>query len=356
MPANPLLTAASTLAPVQPTTGFFDPSMSLDIMQRYALTGSERAFAEDALKSSDMIDRLANYEPQQRQFELERQDKQRELWDRDDEEYVKKKEFESVRGEFLESLASIPFDDPEFDNKIAGLMADPEAANDDAVKALLNFKVGRREQMESAALRERQYQERKGAELMEMLGGSGMSNEEIRSFVKEDGTFDDQAAIFHMARRAYGTKQRELQQQSAEERYGKYDPTVLDARNREDLDEVVKDRRAAINNITSSYNFGLSPDADKIIENATNYDSATFEAAILEDLTNAADANGQPAYDNTKAGDKKAVRDAARSLWAAAHRRLTLPPKQAAEPAGGSVRPEKDRAANAQRWLQENVR
>jgi hypothetical protein len=143
---NPLLTSAAEVIPVQPTTRFFDPGESLGIMQRYGMSAANRAFAEDALKSANEIDRAANYDPINRRNDLERHGWNRTIQDREDKDYMEKKEFESTLGTFLVDMAKLDETADDFDERAAALMADPAAANHDAVKATYNLKVSQREQ------------------------------------------------------------------------------------------------------------------------------------------------------------------------------------------------------------------
>jgi hypothetical protein len=155
--ANPLYTSAAEVIPVQPTTRFFDPGESLGIMQRYGMSAANRAFAEDALKSANEIDKAANYDPINRRNELDRHGWAREIKDREDQAHNEKKEFETTLGEFLTGVAAVSPEDPDFDNKMAGFLADPAAANHEAVKAIYNLKVGQREM----SMRERQIKAEK---------------------------------------------------------------------------------------------------------------------------------------------------------------------------------------------------
>lgn len=149
--ANPLYSSAAEVMPVQPTTRFFDPGESLGIMQRYGMSSANRAFAEDALKSANEIDKAANFDPINRRNELEQHEWNRKIKDRQDQEYEEKKTFETTLGTFLVDMAKLDETADDFDEKAAALLADPAAANHDAVKAVYNLKVGQREQV----LRER---------------------------------------------------------------------------------------------------------------------------------------------------------------------------------------------------------
>jgi len=178
---NTLQSYASEVVPVQPTTRFFDPAPGLNIMQRYGMSGSSRAFAEDALKSANEIDKAANYDPIARRNNLEQHEWNRKIRDREDADYEEKKDFESTLGEFLTGIAAVDPMAADFDAKMAALLADPAAARHEAVKAIYNLKVSQREQNMQDRAKDLDYEKR----LADELGSRG-----FKVVVGEDGRLD----------------------------------------------------------------------------------------------------------------------------------------------------------------------
>jgi hypothetical protein len=153
---NPLYTSAAEVVPVQPATRFFDPGESLGIMQRYGMSAANRAFAEDALKSANEIDRAANFDPVDRRNRLEQHEWNREIKGRADVEYDRKKEQESAFGAFAKEVYALDFDnDPEAEKKLGTMASDPLLADYEPARAILNHRFGeldlrRRERMQQA--------------------------------------------------------------------------------------------------------------------------------------------------------------------------------------------------------------
>lgn len=146
--ADPLQTTAESFAPSRPSTNFFDPSQSQDVLSRYAVAGRNVAEQE---KTAELASRLAASRLQRaeernraadRELNLETRRRQNVVWGREEEDYKAKKDFEATRGKVIISVSdalrdSVGKDD--FLNKLAILQSElpPEAREDDAVKSVV---------------------------------------------------------------------------------------------------------------------------------------------------------------------------------------------------------------------------
>lgn len=342
---NPLAAAASTLVPVAPATSYFDTSVPLDIMHRYAMASGDLEVTRELVKAREEA-KAATFGDVERQAFADRADMAREsftrektLWDREDEKYAEKKEFEDVRGEFLESLASIPFDDPEFDDRVASLMTNPAAAEDDAVKALLNYKIVRRSKLEDDAREEARFNAREAMQWGEALGSVGVTPEVLAAFTDPGtGALDRLGLATALAGQKFRIDQSSLQRKRDEETYGR-DPVVVEARDGKSLDKVVEDRKKAVANVAQKLGWTFAADLDSVVAAADSHDPSSMEAALFGKPVEELD----PLAAEATAQEIQAGRAAVRSLWNAAHRRSTLPePAPAPKPKPGDKDKDKD--------------
>ena len=147
--ADPLQTTAESFAPSRPSTNFFDPSQSQDVLSRYAVAGRNVAEQE---KTAELASRLAASRFQRaeernraadRELNLETQRRQNVRWGREEEDYQAKKDFEATRGDFIRNMSdtlagSVGKDD--FLQKLTEFQATlpPQAVEDDAIRSLVS--------------------------------------------------------------------------------------------------------------------------------------------------------------------------------------------------------------------------
>lgn len=147
--ADPLQTTAESFAPSRPSTNFFDPSQSQDVLSRYAVAGRNVAEQE---KTAELASRLAASRLQRaeernraadRELNLETRRRQNVVWGREEEDYQAKKDFEATRGDFIRNMSdtlagSVGKDD--FLQKLTEFQATlpPQAVEDDAIKSLVS--------------------------------------------------------------------------------------------------------------------------------------------------------------------------------------------------------------------------
>jgi hypothetical protein len=171
--ANPLIASAAEVdSRVEPATKFFDPAASVGIMERYGMSGQSRAFAEDALKSANEIDKASNYDPQNRRNDLETHEWNRKVQGRADVEYGRKKEQEDAFGAFAKEIYGLNFDtDPEAENKLGAMASNPLLADYEPARAILNHRFGEVEVRRKAADQDNDYEKR----LADELGSNGFT-------------------------------------------------------------------------------------------------------------------------------------------------------------------------------------
>ena len=147
--ADPLQTTAESFAPSRPSTNFFDPSQSQDVLSRYAVAGRNVAEQE---KTAELASRLASSRLQRaeernraadRELNLETQRRQNVRWGREEEDYQAKKDFEATRGDFIRNMSdtlagSVGKED--FLQKLTEFQATlpPQAVEDDAIRSLVS--------------------------------------------------------------------------------------------------------------------------------------------------------------------------------------------------------------------------
>jgi hypothetical protein len=339
--ANPLTTSAAEVVPVNPPTRFFDPGESLGIMQRYGMSAANRAFAEDALKSANEIDEAANYDPVDRRNQLDEYERKKKVYDREDAQYQDKKAFENTLGTFLVDMASIKEDDEDFDVKTAKLLANPAAAEHEAVKAVYNLKVQNRANMQREKLQQQEYDRRFGDEIVQMTGA------------KPEDIYDEKGNLARdkVATIITGRNQAKLQGEAADKQretlqdaIGKKDAYLLD-RSREEVDKEFLGRTTGL--VDAAKHQGIEvPDAKAlggIFEANPNISRAAFVAQTLDlgkrlPIKEGADKDDIiMAMLENKAelpAELKPLVDAAEDVWSAGFaRRNTAPSKKApAEP------------------------
>lgn len=367
---NSLLPAAAEYTPISPATNYLAPS--LNIMDRYASASSGLAEAEDLLKSSNEIDKAINFDPQNRRDILEKHNWDRVTKDREDEQYAQKKNFDSARGQFLTDLARIDEDDPEFDSKVAGMFADPAAAEDPAVKSILGLKVANRQNARAIEKQESAYNQRV---IGEMATQFGIDPTEITS---EKGTVDYHKVAAVGARATTAKAEREAAKSKREEVLKFYDGDrdVVDADSAEKLDPLITNRRKALESAAVAQGKKMSVEGaklDTLIQSAPGLGKDAFAANAL--VLSGADAPPKEVANDPNAlqlwvlqnGDKtsptaKALVESAHSLWNAAHAKGRLaPPVVKGAPQGqtptteGGVAPPETAAQRLVRETKERV-
>lgn len=325
---NSLLAAAAEYTPISPATNYLAPS--LNIMDRYSSASSGRAHAEDALKSANEIDKASNFDPQNRRDILEKHTWDRITKDREDEQYAQKKDFDSARGQFLTDLARIDEDDPEFDSKVAGMFADPAAAEDPAVKSILGLKVANRQNARAIEKQESAYNQRVVGEMATQFG---VDPAEITS---ENGVVDFRKVAAIGAQATSAKAEREASKAKREETLRFYggDLDVVDADSAEKLDPLITNRRTALESAAKAQGKKMSVEGtklDELIKSAPGLGKDAFAANALA-LSGvdgpSKDISSAPGFDINlwvlQNGDKtsptaKALVESAHSLWNAAH-------------------------------------
>lgn len=170
--ADPLQTTAESFAPSRPSTNFFDPSQSQDVLSRYAVAGRNVAEQE---KTAELASRLAASRFQRaeernraadRELNLETRRRQNVVWGREEEDYKAKKDFEATRAGVIVGISDTLRDSvgtDQFLDKLTQLQSElaPEAREDDAIKSIvtlysrehdfLNMERKQNEQMEKRA-------------------------------------------------------------------------------------------------------------------------------------------------------------------------------------------------------------
>lgn len=148
--ADPLQTTAESFAPSRPSTNFFDPSQSQDVLSRYAVAGRNVAEQE---KTAELASRLASSRLQRaeernraadRELNLETQRRQNVRWGREEEEYQAKKDFETTRAGVIVGISDTLRDSvgtDQFLDKLTQLQSElaPEAREDDAIKSIVTL-------------------------------------------------------------------------------------------------------------------------------------------------------------------------------------------------------------------------
>jgi len=148
--ADPLQTTAESFAPSRPSTNFFDPSQSQDVLSRYAVAGRNVAEQE---KTAELASRLAASRFQRaeernraadRELNLETQRRQNVVWGREEEDYKAKKDFEETRAGVIIGISDTLRDSvgtDQFLDKLTQLQSElaPEAREDDAIKSIVTL-------------------------------------------------------------------------------------------------------------------------------------------------------------------------------------------------------------------------
>ena len=150
---------AEALAPAPARTNFFDPVPGQNVISRY---GNARALAEDVGAAAELESQLnrAQFDrarlaslPRDDAYEAARQEREKLLWDREDQEFAAKKEAEAAAMDFLANFDETV--DPNAEGAVdkiteviaglpAGMMDDPRVAT------MLKVKLGRAEKAEAA--------------------------------------------------------------------------------------------------------------------------------------------------------------------------------------------------------------
>lgn len=332
--ADPLTYAAAQVAPgVRPATNFFEPSESLNIIDRYTLSMQARAFAEGALKSADEIDERANFNPQQRRNTLEKHEWDRTLKDREDLAYKEKKEFEAARGQFLIQIAGLNDEDEQFDTQLSEVLgADPRLADDDAVKQIINIKLQNRENR----IQQGEYDRRFDKEAAARAAADGAPVDKLTD--PATGKFDFAGYgkwKFEQEQSAAKGKAADAARDDARKTYGDDEP-VISAGAAEDLEPVVTARKTGLTDAAKNQGIGLTGNLDDLVAKAPTLGKNAFIASVLQlsgssgapkDEKEAADLLSLLAQDTSQANKYRTVMGAAGELWNAANRKGLLPSK-----------------------------
>lgn len=349
---NALVPAAAEFTTVEPTTKFFDPKESMDLMQRYSLSSRARAFAEGALNSANEIDNAANFEPQDRRNRLERHEWERSIKDRDDEKYQQKKDFETTRAQFLVDMARVDDDDPEFDTKIAGFFADPAAAEDDAVKAIYNLKIQGREDKRRQVEQDRDYQKRLQGQLAE--GGYN-----VQDLLNEQGDVDINrlSGVAQKSNTAkLGREQADAERTRLKSIYGP-DPLIDVVQSQEDMDPHIETRLKEFKKAAVTQKiplaFGDSPEDQarigELLASAPQMEVDAFVGQLLKLEAPTGITEGMSSEErmtkllnNTRGNNRPvdSVWKAAQSLWNVANRRGFLASKKPTDSEQGEESPD----------------
>ena len=333
----PLDTAAAEIVPVTPRTNYFDPGFSRDVTFRYAQSAQNRAFAEDALKSADAIDQYGRYNPARRDYEIARMDReQNTIWDREDEEYNRKKEFEDVRGQYAIELAQLKPDDPALLEKVAALSADTLASEDPFIKSIVNIKLRERDDLQRDQQREAEYEKRFADDIGMTFGV------DTASLLGEDGRVDrlKVAALVQGKRRdeviADVTKEIREEEKIA---YGD-DLSVVDARDRGSLGRILDDRKKSFLAAAERQGAPVDPAVlDNVVASAGSLTKDMFATQIVkaagesvpEDAT-IGELLSASAADKAKTQRIRALVNSAHGLWNAAHKIQGLPEEKQPDP------------------------
>jgi hypothetical protein len=338
----PLDTAASGFIPVRPSTNYLDPSLGLNIMQRYGMSSQDRAFAEGNLKSA---------------YDTKRMSADMRAIDREDEAYLEKREFESSLGEFLVELSRVDETDPEFDTRLASLISDPRALENDAVMAVYKLKVGNRDRDRQASQAEQQYQERLKMDIVSQIGA-----ERFPEVLGPDGKVD----YMKVGALRFEVGQTQLQSDAAKaarvERMKTFnnDVVAVDLRSRAAGDELVKQRRDAFLKAAASQKVPLGlADTEGDLALTSHLDGAAImgKETFLAGLVKIVPADNIPAHitdpglqfayalmnqAKLSAGTQQMLK-AGEELWNAAAARRDLPEGKADE--GAPLTPDEELSA-----------
>lgn len=364
--ADPLLSSASQLAPsVEPKTSFFDQGLATNIMQRYALSSENRAFAEETVKSAAAIDDMRYRQAQQARQSV--------VWDREDEDYKTKKEYEDLRGQVLVDVAGLDENAEDFDVKVAGLLkSNPMLGEDTAVKSILASKENKRSQM----LAQRERDATRMSAIAETVGQWGGKMEDI---LTPEGTIDYTkfAAIGAKRTQELTDLERSKIQYTrgvdAEDRmdtdmgnlYGKDDWQALKSLTPSGLDRAASDRAAAVLTAAEKQGVQLDPAAiEAATKNVLTTSKDAFVASILPASGSSEPSDGFLSPSAAAERDKrKAVVKSVGDLWNVLHRRAsTVPtnavPPQAGQPAsaGAPPKPAAQPNQNAEDYIQSKLR
>ena len=233
--ADPLQSAAETLAPSRPSTNFFGSPQSQNVLSRYAVAGRNVAEQE---KTAEAASRLASSRFQRAE------DRRREvIWSREDDDFNRKKDFESTRGQVIVGISDKlreTVGTEGFLGKVAELQADlpPEAREDDAVKSLITM-YSREHEFLNMERKQNSQMERKKRLSLE----AGILSKDQLAKVPRDlttGEFDIEA--LHDATVAEKARRELLEEQAKEKKaQGKKAETDLAASRKAEIEAAIKD-------------------------------------------------------------------------------------------------------------------
>jgi hypothetical protein len=256
---------------VQPRTSYFDPGPSLGVMERYGMSAQARSSAEENLKSrrdiavaADQIDQAENFNPQNRRNVLRVQD-------REDLAHEEKKEFENTLGTFLVDFAKLDESADDFDERVATLIADPRALNNDAVRSMYNLKV----QQRGENIRMRESDDNRNQAIIESWASAGFLPGEITD---ETGRFDPSKA--GLAKRSAFTGNANAK--ARQDQY-KGDPDIANATTAEEVAPFLATRLSVFNE-SAKDQITLAPDSEEfkqLLLDAPNLTSDAFVARLI---------------------------------------------------------------------------
>jgi len=340
---DPLAVAAEELAPAPPTTNFFDPAASQNIISRYS---NSRIGMPEAEALAGASSRLAN----SRQDRI-RQSRLDTSWDRDEVDYQDKQAFKTQRGEFLSQVGQIdPTADDYQDQRDALLKTlPPEAVNDDAFQAILHSRDAiakdRIDNLQQQELQKEAIRARVAAansRVMSKWADKGLSREKLEEFIDpETGEIDEFAAgaAATAAERDYKAGTVAQAQQFKREMKAEKDLTAAEKELRKIAQESLADTKAFVPQ-TEALRGKLDPSgklkkADleakdpKAFEEARKWDSNQFfsELETARDTTeDAYVAKGGPSLTDAQKAKRRTLWRAAQSSYTAAPAAETAPP------------------------------
>jgi hypothetical protein len=263
---NPLTSAASQVVPVQPTTSFFDTSASLGVMERYGMSAGARSAAEEGFKSMAGIAATSH---------------QLRALDREDLAYEEKRDFENTLGQFVIGLAQLDEDADDFDEKVAGMLADPRALDNETVRAIYNLKV----QQRSEKTRLREVAAERNAAILESWSRAGFAPADITD---ETGMFDSTRAATakRMQSAVDGLRQQADEARKLWNSDFKDDPMVRDAPSRERAEQLLQTRSNRLKQTAQTANTTLyiqpgSQDWDELLKEAGDLSLHEFVASVV---------------------------------------------------------------------------
>lgn len=275
--ADPLTTVASEFAP-RPVD-LFDPRESGDIYNRWSNAAAGFDTAANTFKAAREVEDL--------QADREIRNRNKLIFDREDEEYKQKEEFEDAKGELLWNMVDLDPLADDYEDKITTMLAgSPQLADDEAFKSMVNVGLKRAERLRDSKERERLERLREDeqeADLLAILGAAGADDNFVAGLRNpETGRINlKQAALAAGQKKYEAATKATLNDLVADER-DKVIRTFADDSSLQDrvktgdaagIESLVKQREAALKGINAAF----TPEDLKLSEDA-------FAAKLAKDL------------------------------------------------------------------------